>query len=312
MGLTHFDFSFSFHATAQAIEEEISCKPNPLMQILYIALVASMYYVVQVQVLPELCPVGLAPATHVTLLPACISIALASFAAASFVDPGTITKDNCPAHLARHKTDGYLYPHARHGAGRRCQTCCLDRPARSKHCRVCDRCVSRFDHHCPWVNNCVGEANLKHFLVFLAIHFGLCSYVAFLVGRHLAGQIPTASPAITWVVRLAMGLHALFFGGHVIALVVFVVAFVLVATLGCFLAYHIRLVCINITTNEAYKYVILDFEERALEEDGDATPDGFLGRMLESITHRKKVCRNKYDEGCWANITQVMGRTAIT
>jgi hypothetical protein len=44
------------------------------------------------------------------------------------------------------------------------------RPARSKHCRSCDRCVARFDHHCPWINTCVGAANIGHFISFLCLH----------------------------------------------------------------------------------------------------------------------------------------------
>lgn len=34
----------------------------------------------------------------------------------------------------------------------------------SRHCRLCDKCVAVFDHHCKWLNNCVGKKNYTPFL----------------------------------------------------------------------------------------------------------------------------------------------------
>jgi len=39
-----------------------------------------------------------------------------------------------------------------------CEKCDSRRPPRAHHCRQCKRCVRRFDHHCLFVNNCVGPA----------------------------------------------------------------------------------------------------------------------------------------------------------
>ena len=43
------------------------------------------------------------------------------------------------------------------------------RPKQSKHCYICNKCVDRFDHHCNWLNTCVGIGNHGYFFAFLIL-----------------------------------------------------------------------------------------------------------------------------------------------
>ncbi|XP_068669251.1 probable protein S-acyltransferase 16 isoform X1 [Aristolochia californica] len=64
---------------------------------------------------------------------------------------------------------------------RYCQKCAHYKPPRAHHCRVCKRCVLRMDHHCVWINNCVGHANYKIFFVFVLYAVTACIYAMVLL-----------------------------------------------------------------------------------------------------------------------------------
>lgn len=37
-------------------------------------------------------------------------------------------------------------------------------PENVKHCAQCNKCVLDFDHHCIWLNNCIGRSNFLRFV----------------------------------------------------------------------------------------------------------------------------------------------------
>ncbi|OJJ43435.1 hypothetical protein ASPZODRAFT_136295 [Penicilliopsis zonata CBS 506.65] len=64
-----------------------------------------------------------------------------------------------------------------------CKTCNIWRPPRCYHCRVCDNCIETLDHHCVWLNNCVGRRNYRYFFIFVSSATILS---LFLIGASLA------------------------------------------------------------------------------------------------------------------------------
>ncbi|KAK9900922.1 zf-DHHC-domain-containing protein [Cystobasidium minutum MCA 4210] len=89
------------------------------------------------------------------------------------------------------------------------------KPERSHHCSVCGMCWLAFDHHCPWINGCVGLYNARYFLLFM-VHMALaCTSVALLGFNTMLRTFdfrsswpyltPRPFSLILWILCVAMG-----------------------------------------------------------------------------------------------------------
>ncbi|XP_019729049.1 palmitoyltransferase ZDHHC23-A [Hippocampus comes] len=70
----------------------------------------------------------------------------------------------------------------------RCPVCKIARPPRAGHCGTCGVCVQRLDHHCVWINSCVGQGNHRSFLLTLCVFLLTSLYGITLVLRSLCPQ----------------------------------------------------------------------------------------------------------------------------
>ena len=79
-------------------------------------------------------------------------------------------------------------------------------PLRARHCRMCKKCVSTYDHHCPWLGNCIGERNRKHFYSYLWLQEAQLIMVTMLA----IWQMPSTFGNVAFIVALLFQLFVVY------------------------------------------------------------------------------------------------------
>lgn len=147
-------------------------KPNPIVMITYLFLAVGGFYCYVTVGFMKYCPGPFIPWWHKITGSMLMISCYWSFYMASFTEPGVIkTKEDVQRAKERYPFDDVMFIE-----DNMCKTCKIEKPARSKHCAVCNVCVEKFDHHCIWINNCVGRRNQKYFVLFVFLHTLICIY----------------------------------------------------------------------------------------------------------------------------------------
>ncbi|RWR79727.1 zinc finger protein [Cinnamomum micranthum f. kanehirae] len=122
-----------------------------------------------------------------------------------------------------------------------CDTCSLYRPPRASHCSVCNNCVKRFDHHCPWVGQCIGLRNYRFFFLFLSSSTFLCIYV---FTFSLLNILMHKKDSKSWKDTMSE---------EVLSLILVIYCFVAFWFVGGLTVFHLYLICTNQTTYENFR-----------------------------------------------------------
>jgi palmitoyltransferase ZDHHC9/14/18 len=170
----------------------------------------------------------------------------------AYIDPGILPRLPDPTQgdpLKKPPTTKKISVNGQKQKSKFCDTCNIYRPPRATHCSICDNCVDRFDHHCPWIGNCIGRRNYRFFLLFVlgvVVNCGFC--IAMCAVQFALVVQNQADPT------LDIGQRVLFaFRKVPLAIPLALFSFIVMGFVGGLGGFHVYLVSSGQTTNEYLK-----------------------------------------------------------
>ena len=135
----------------------------------------ALFVPASIRLLSQAFPVRLLGMATLLLLYPGLTIPPYIFLYLSWATSSSITSSNQQTAMSIYPFDHTIFHPSPSSINPSCRTCRRPKPARSKHCSICGVCVQKADHHCVWINNCVGRNNYVYFLsLILSISLLLC------------------------------------------------------------------------------------------------------------------------------------------
>ena len=177
------------------------------------------------------------------------------FVLASFNDPGILRRFKSDDNITVTRKDNYIFQLGFIRKYKFCSTCSIMRPIRSTHCRDCNNCVEKFDHHCPWIGNCAGKRNYKYFFFFLillnvlSILLIILSIISIAKKIHKAVSINKNLPEN----EIKQNIISKALCEVIISLYIIIYNILILIFIFGLLLYHMKLILNNTTTKEDLK-----------------------------------------------------------
>ena len=174
-----------------------------------------------------------------------------------------------------------------------CDVCQAYVGDRSKHCGDCNRCVELFDHHCKWMNNCVGAKNYREFLILISLVFsqslvymfnlliGMLLILPFIRGDQFKDTFEQWYGVAWWWLAWLLVIPSIVLNSLIIVFT------------GLLIKLHIKLIKTDFT---AYEYLVYKQEKKTLKKElkeGDINETVYKKKIEKLLDRENRKKRSK-------------------